>query len=187
MRRTVSTSSPWNFCKAKHSNTASAALRLRLNTCWNGEPKWLMRWMQRTLKDSCTETSSPRTFLLPIAATPKCLILGWLGALREQLYCCSPMHEPHSVVRIQLADAAFDMARTASSTVSETSKTLTKFFICRSLLVPEIRLQRRNGGPFVFALECIATSVPSPELSIIETFFKSRTIFFFPWASRLFT
>src|SRR6266852_1488500 len=81
----------------------------------------------------------------------------------------------------------FEKLLTASASELETSNTVSSLVICSSSLVLDPRLQSRSVAPPDFALECTATSAPSPELSIIVTFFRSRTSFFLPSPRRPFT
>src|SRR5713101_9427576 len=82
--------------------------------------------------------------------------------------------------------AHFEKLAKAAASVSQTSNTVRSLVICSTSwnLLP--RWHRRSDAPWVFALQCAATNVPSPALSIYLMLSIFRTIFFFPSAIRLF-
>src|SRR5260370_1303504 len=82
--------------------------------------------------------------------------------------------------------AQFEKLATAAASVSQTSNTVSSLVICRTSWNSLPRWHRRSDAPWVFALQCAATNVPSPELSIYLMLSMFRTICFFPSAIRLF-
>src|SRR5258708_31439459 len=82
--------------------------------------------------------------------------------------------------------AHLEKLATAAVSVSQTSNTVSSLVICSTSLNLLPRWQRSNDAPWVFALQCAATRMPSPALSIYVMLSMFRTIFFFPSAIRLF-
>jgi hypothetical protein len=63
----------------------------------------------------------------------------------------------------------FEKLATAAVSVLQTSKTVTSLVSCRSSLNFLPRLLSLSVAPWVFALTCNATNIPSPVLSIYST------------------
>src|SRR5260370_20686446 len=74
----------------------------------------------------------------------------------------------------------------AAASVSQTSNTVSSLVICSTSLNLLPKWQRSNDAPWVFVLQCAATRMPSPALSIYVIWSMFRTIFFIASAIRLF-
>src|SRR6266705_2489126 len=82
--------------------------------------------------------------------------------------------------------AHFEKLAIAAASVWQTSNTVTSLVICSTFWTLLPRWQRTSDAPSDFALQCAATNMPSPALSIYLRSSIFRTIFFFPSAIKLF-
>jgi len=122
--------------------------------------KWLFRPLRLSyyerLLSSRTSTSDTCGLHMSCTNVPTLSILVTISAILNQVW----------QRRTQANCAHLEKLASAAASVLQTSNTVSSLVICSTSLNLLPKWQRSNDAPWVFALQCAATRMPSPALSI---------------------